>query len=170
MTANNIRIREIRENEIGVLEDLLYEAIFQPDKAHPISRTILQIPGVYAYIKDFGTQKDDYCLVADSDGKIIGAVWVRIITGNTKGYGNVDDKTPEFAISLFKEYRNQGVGTALMKKMIYCLKEKGYSQASLSVQKANYAAKLYKKLGCEVIRDEHDEYLMVLNLSKLSKI
>ncbi|MDO5524168.1 MAG: N-acetyltransferase, partial [Bacteroidia bacterium] len=81
-----------------------------------------------------------------------------------KGYGNIDDKTPEFSISLFKEYRNRGIGTALMNKMIDHLTEKGYAQASLSVQKANYAAKLYKKLGFEIIRDENDEYLMVLKL------
>ncbi|MDR3261791.1 MAG: GNAT family N-acetyltransferase, partial [Tannerella sp.] len=38
----------------------------------------------------------------------------------------VDDRTPEFAISLFREYRNRGIGTLLMEKMIACLKEKGY--------------------------------------------
>lgn len=159
-----VLIREIRESEIGELEDLLYEAIFQPDDKNPIPRTILQVPEVYAYIKDFGTQKDDYCFVADYNGKIIGAVWVRIIAGEVKGYGNVDDKTPEFSISLLKEYRNKGIGTALMKKMIDHLREKGYSQASLSVQKANYAAKLYKKLGFEIISDENNDYLMVLKL------
>ena len=118
---------------------------------------------------DFGSKKDDHCFVADYNGKIIGAVWVRILNGEIKGYGNVDDETPEFSISLFKEYRNQGIGTAMMKKMIDYLNKKGYSQASLSVQKGNYASKLYKKLGFEVIKDENEDYLMVLKLSKLSK-
>ena len=77
----------------------------------------------------------------------------------------MDDKTPEFSISLFKEYRNQGIGSALMNKMIDYLKGKGYSQASLSVQKANYAVKLYKKVGFQVIRDENEEYVMRLQLN-----
>lgn len=77
----------------------------------------------------------------------------------------MDDKTPEFSISLFKEYRNQGIGSALMNKMIDYLKRKGYSQASLSVQKANYAVKLYKKVGFQVIRDENEEYVMRLQLN-----
>lgn len=91
-------------------------------------------------------------------------MWVRIIAGDIKGYGNVDDETPEFSVSLFKEYRNRGIGTALMNKMINQLRERGYSQASLSVQKANRAAKLYKKPRFEVIGDENDEYLMIVNL------
>lgn len=159
-----IRIREIRKQEIGLLEDMLYEAIYQPDKDNPISRSVLSIPEVYAYTKDFGEQKDDYCLVADLGGKIVGAVWVRILSGEIKGYGNIDDKTPEFAISLFKEYRGQGIGTLLMAKMIDYLQRKGYKQASLNVKKENYAVKLYKKIGFEIINEDNENYLMLLNI------
>lgn len=52
-----------------------------------------------------------------------------------------------------------------MRKMIDYLKKKGYSQASLSVQKANYAIKLYKKVGFQIIRDENQEYVMCLQLN-----
>ncbi|MDL2277112.1 GNAT family N-acetyltransferase [Parabacteroides sp. OttesenSCG-928-G07] len=69
----------------------------------------MKIPEIYAYIKDFGKSKDDYCFVADSEGEIVGAVWVRIISGDIKGYGYIDDETPEFAISLYKDYRNRGI-------------------------------------------------------------
>lgn len=160
-----VHIRKIKESEIDILEDMLYEAIYQPDEDNLIPRSILQVPEVNAYIKDFGSRKDDHCFVAETNGKIVGAVWVRIISGEIKGYGNVDNSTPEFSISLFKEYRNRGIGTQLMQKMIEFLKENGYKQASLSVQKANYAAKLYKKLGFEIIRDENEEYLMLLKLN-----
>ncbi len=68
-----------------------------------------------------------------------------------KGFGNIDNETPEFAISLFKEYRNKGIGTDLMIKIINYLLEKGYKQTSLSVAKNNYALKLYKKLGFKII-------------------
>lgn len=160
-----VRIREIRKQEIGLLEDMLYEAIYQPDQDNPIPRSILSIPEVYAYTKDFGEQKDDYCLVADLGGKIVGAVWVRILSGEIRGYGNIDDKTPEFAISLFKEYRGQGIGTLLMFKMIDYLKRKGYKQASLNVKKENYAVNLYKKVGFEIINEDNEDYLMLLDLN-----
>jgi len=162
---NEIVIREIRECEIMKLEDMLYEAIFQPNEQILIPRSVLKVPEVYAYIKDFGKSKGDYCFVADYNGKIVGAVWTRILSGEPKGYGHIDNETPEFAISLFKEYRNQGLGTRLMSKMIEYLREKGYMQTSLSVQKENYAVKLYKKLGFEIISENNEDYLMLLKLN-----
>lgn len=161
---SKITIREIRKNEIGKLKNMLYEAIYQPDELNPIPRSVVNLPEINAYIKDFGEQQHDYCFVADLNGEIIGAVWVRVISGTIKGYGYIDDETPEFALSLFKEYRNKGIGTELMKRMIEYLQEKGYKQTSLSVQKENYAVRLYKKLGFEIIAEDEEDYLMLLNL------
>ena len=59
-------------------------------------------------------------------------------------YGHVDDATPSFAISLYKDYRSFGIGTAMMNQMLELLKQNGYKQASLAVQKVNYAVKMYK--------------------------
>jgi ribosomal protein S18 acetylase RimI-like enzyme len=161
---NEITIREIKPEELGKLKDLLYEAIYQPDKENLIPETVLEIPEIHAYIKNFGNQKDDYCLVADLEGAIVGAVWVRIISGTIIGYGYIDDETPEFAISLFKEYRNQGLGTRLMSAMIEYLRKSGYKQASLNVKKENYAVRLYERMGFEIISEDSEDYLMLLNL------
>jgi ribosomal protein S18 acetylase RimI-like enzyme len=157
------KIRKLRADEIGVLDDLLYEAIFQPDESNLLPRDIIKQPELSVYTDHFG-KADDCCLIAEVNGKIAGAVWTRILTGNVKGYGNIDDSTPEFAIALFKEYRNQGIGTQLMKAMILHLQEKGYKQTSLSVAKDNYAFKMYKKLGFKIIAEQEHDYLMVLQL------
>ena len=164
MNTNKITIRKLQPQELPRLEDFLYEAIYQPDKDNHLPREVIKAPQISVYIDNFGKLKDDYCLVADFEGKLIGAVWVRILAGEIKGYGNIDDKTPEFAISVFKEYRNQGIGTLLMLKMIEYLKNTGYAQCSLSVQKANYAAKMYQKLGFEIVKERDEEYLMALKL------
>ena len=79
-------------------------------------------------------------------------------------YGHIDDETPSFAISLYEEYRNMGIGTALMRDMLEFLKNKGYKQTSLSVQKANYAVRMYQKVGFEVIGENEGEYIMVCRL------
>lgn len=71
---------------------------------------------------------------------------------------------PSFAISLYKEYRGGGIGTTLMKKMIQELKIRGYEKASLSVQKANYAVKMYKNVGFEIVDENEEEYMMVYRL------
>lgn len=46
--------------------------------------------------------------------------------------------------------------------MIILLKNKGYEKVSLSVNKDNYAYRMYEKLGFQVIREKDEDYLMVL--------
>ena len=153
------KIREIRKNEYSILFDFLYEAIFIPEGMDKPPKSIIERPELQVYIKDFG-KEDDWCLVAEIKGKIVGAVWVRIMND----YGHIDNETPSFAISLYEEYRNMGIGTALMRDMLELLKKKGYEQTSLSVQKANYAVGMYRKVGFEVIDENEAEYIMVCRL------
>lgn len=153
----NYIIRELKEEEYPLLEDFLYEAIFQPDEANLVPKSILQKPELRVYIDDFGKQKDDFCFCAEVDQRVIGLVWVR----NIKGYGSIDEVTPEFAISLYKEYRGYGIGTELMKKMLDYLKQAGYCKASLAVQKVNYALKVYQKVGFQIVDENEDEYIMI---------
>lgn len=152
-------IREIRENEYSILSDFLYEAIFIPEGMEKPSKSIIKQPELQVYIADFG-KADDWCLVAEIKEKIVGAVWVRIMND----YGHIDGETPSFAISLYEEYRNLGIGTALMKAMLQFLREKGYKQTSLSVQKANYAVNMYRKAGFEVVGENKEEYVMLCKL------
>jgi len=74
----NLMIREILPEELGILDKMLYEAIFKPEGCEPVPHHATQIPEINIYIDGFGSRKDDYCLVADLSGRIIGAVWVRI--------------------------------------------------------------------------------------------
>lgn len=153
-------IREIKQAEYPLLENFLYEAIFIPDGVEPPPKSIIYRPELQVYISEFGKSKHDIALVADINGKIVGAVWVRIMND----YGHIYDKTPSFAISVYKEYRGKGIGTALMSEMLAILKKRGYKQASLSVQKKNFAAEMYRKLGFKIIDENEEEYLMVKKL------
>ncbi len=153
------QIREIKENEYPILSDFLYEAIFIPEGMEKPPKSIIEQPELQIYVADFG-KEDDWCLVTEAKEKIVGAVWVRIMND----YGHVDDETPSFAISLYKEYRHLGIGTALMRAMLRLLKDKGYKQTSLSVQKANYAVGLYRKVGFKVIDEKEEEYIMICRL------
>ncbi len=150
-------IRKIQKQEYPLLDNFLYEAIFVPEGIEPPPKTIITSPELQVYVEHFGESKDDRGLVAEVDGKIVGAVWVRIMND----YGHIDDETPSLAISLYKEYRGFCIGTAMMKEILALLKSHGYKQVSLSVQKANYAAKMYLKIGFEIIRENEEEYIMV---------
>ena len=153
----DVTIREIQKQEYPLLDNFLYEAIFVPEGIEPPPKTIITSPELQVYVKHFGESKDDWGLVSEVDGKIVGAVWVRIMND----YGHIDDETPSLAISLYKKYRSFGIGTAMMKEILVLLKSHGYRQVSLSVQKANYAAKLYLKVGFEIVKENEEEYIMV---------
>ena len=150
-------IREIQKQDYPLLDNFLYEAIFIPKGIDPPPKTIITSPELQVYVERFGELKDDHGLVAEVDGKIVGAVWVRIMND----YGHIDNKTPSLAISLYKEYRGFGIGTAMMKEILARLKVHKYKQVSLSVQKANYAAKIYQKVGFEIVKENEEEYIMV---------
>ena len=153
----NYRIRDIAESEYEVLNEFLYEAIFIPEGVSAPSRDIIYQPELQVYVDGFGTKDCDFAFVAEVNGKIVGAVWTRIMND----YGHIDNYTPSFAISLYKDYRSKGIGTALMKAMLNKLKNAGYKQASLAVQKENQAVKMYKNVGFEIVDENETEYIML---------
>ena len=153
-------IRELRDDETGLLKDLLYEAIYVPKRANPPPRSILERPDFAAYYEGFGSGPADNCLLAEVDGQVAGAVWARIM----KDFGYVEADTPWLAIALYADYRNRGIGIALMRRMLERLKEQGHKQAVLSVHKANYAVRMYKSLGFRTIGEKGREYVMLRRL------
>ena len=52
----------------------------------------------------------------------------------------------------------------MLKEIPALLKAHRYSRVSLPVQKANYAAKLYLKIGFEIVGENEEEYIMVYYL------
>ena len=137
-------IREMREAEYPLLEEFLYEAIFIPeDFDGEIPRSIIREPELAACIEGFGTLPDDHCLVAEVEGTVVGAAWVRIV----RTYG-------------------QGIGTVLMDRLLDHLRTLGHRRASLSVQKANPALRLYRRAGFVDYREEGDELIMIKNLAE----
>ena len=129
-------IRKMEVDEYPLLKDFLYEAIFQRDETNLLPRTIINEPSLKVYIEDFGKKKDDYCLCVEVDTKVVGAVWIRSIDG-------------------------YGIGTEMMKRMSAYLIQAGYSNASLAVQKDNYAFKVYLNVGFQIIDKNEEEYIMV---------
>jgi len=151
----------MKEQEYPLLREFLYEAIFVPEDMEPPSKEILDLPELQVYFDDFGYSEHDNALVAEIDGEVVGAVWSRIMDD----YGHIDDSTPSISIALYKEYRKQGIGASMMKEILTLLKRKGYAKVSLSVEKKNYAIKLYQRLGFQVFDTNEEDYVMVLYLN-----
>ncbi len=154
------KIREMREDEYPLLKEFLYDAVFVPEGEEPPDRSITDSPELQVYIRDFGSSRHDHALAAVADGSIAGAVWIRIMDD----YGHIDDETPSLAISVREKYRGAGIGTALLAKMMDTARDAGYDRISLSVQKANYAADMYRKAGFSVVTENEEEYIMAARL------
>lgn len=160
-------IRLLEKDEYSVIDDFLYQAIFIPEGVEPPPREIIYRPELRVYTENFGKRKGDYALCAEicdeicgTKRMIVGAVWTRIMND----YGHIDDQTPSFAIALYKEYRGMGIGTALMREMLEVLRQEGYAQASLAVQKQNRAVGLYEKTGFVTVSENDEEYIMLRKL------
>lgn len=149
-------IRPLRQSEIPLLRDFLYDAIFIPAGAAPPDSAILEQPDLQVYLREFGGSPHDRALAAEYRGRIVGAVWTRIMDD----YGHLDDETPSLAIAVAAGFRGYGIGTALMRGMLRLLEQAGYARLSLSVQKENRASKLYLRLGFEIVRTSDEEYFM----------
>jgi len=159
MNQNTV-IREIHPSDYHLLEVFIYEAIFVPPGAKKLPKEIIFEPSVFMYIEAFG-KEGDCGVVAEQSGKIIGVAWTRIIPG----YGHVDTRTPELAISILPKYRGKGVGQMLLAKLFKVLVREGYEQTSLAVQKENAAYRLYERVGYKVMRESEEEYLMIKDLA-----
>lgn len=87
---------------------MFYTALHVPVGADPFPKSIIEEPNLAKYIANWG-RPDDIALVAEQDGQLIGAVWCRLLKAAEKGYGYVDDQTPELSLAINADFRNQGL-------------------------------------------------------------
>ena len=115
-----VQIRPIREREIPLLEEFLYEAIWQPVAGERLPREVVHSPALRPYVEAFGKREGDCCLVGEIGGRVVGAVWCRCL----HGYGWIDESTPELAVALRPEWRGRGIGTQLLRAMLEGLRRR----------------------------------------------
>jgi len=156
----------MRKEEYSLLSDFLYEAIYIPAGTAAPPKSVISCTELQVYIANFGNSKHDKALIAEVDGNIVGAIWARIM----KDYGHIDENTPSLAMSVLKAYRGMGIGTLLLTQMLLAEKTAGYAKISLSVQKDNYAVKLYRKAGFTTVKETTEEYIMVADLNSICKM
>lgn len=157
---SNFVIRKLDISEASLLKEFTYMAIYVPHGVKMPPKSIVELPELKVYYQNFGTKKGDICLVAETDNKIVGAVWTRIVND----FAHIDDNTPSLAIAVAKESRGKGIGTRLLNDMLTVLKVEGFLSVSLSVQKENYAVKMYEKAGFDVVQNNGEELVMLKKL------
>ena len=143
---------------------MLYEALYVPEGAPPFPKAILQVPDISKYIDDWAKYKYDIALVATKGDKLIGAIWGRLFPAPLKGYGYVDESTPEISMAVAKEYRGQSIGGSLLSKISEAYREMSIDQISLSVDQNNPALSLYLRHDFYQVNKDNDALTMAKKL------
>lgn len=155
-------IRPFQPEDQAFLYEMLYQAMFVPEGHDPAPRAVVYEPGLRKYVEDFGQQPGDlaYIAVDHATQQPVGAVWLRLLTGEKRGYGYVDDTTPELSIAIMPNQRGRGIGQALIEHLLAEAKQK-YQKISLSVWTANPAFRLYQRLGFQTVAEHEPDVTMV---------
>jgi ribosomal protein S18 acetylase RimI-like enzyme len=152
-------IRSLTRADEAVLWAMLYHALYVPPGQEPFPAEIVREPEIARYVIGWGRAGDQGVLALD-DETSIGAAWLRLFSSENRGYGYVDEKTPELSVAVLPEYRNQGVGTTLLTRLMTDV-ESQYSAVSLSVSPLNPAVRLYHRLRFELVSQESESMTML---------
>lgn len=107
-------IRPLIPEDEPFLWEMLYQAIYIPPNTTPPPRDIVNQPELAKYVRNWGHPNDSGFVAIDVKMRTpIGAVWLRLFTNDSKGYGYIDDTTPELSIAVAEVYRGKGIGTRL---------------------------------------------------------
>jgi ribosomal protein S18 acetylase RimI-like enzyme len=160
----NINFRPLLPSDESFLWEMLYLALYVPPGQPLFPREILDEPDIACYVQDWGRPGDWGLMTCDGE-KPVGAIWLRQWAGDEKGYGYVSPAIPELSLALLPEYRNMGLGTRMLKKVISMVQE-SYPGLSLSVMETSPARRLYERLGFQKVGQVMDSLVMLLDWSK----
>jgi ribosomal protein S18 acetylase RimI-like enzyme len=146
----DIIFRQATLDDEPFLWEMLFLALYAPKGQPPFTREILKEPDIACYAQGWGRDDDRGIIAMDGD-KAVGAAWLRFWKAEPRGYGYVDDNIPEISIALLPDYRNKGTGARMIQFMLDTVKDE-VPGVSLSVMAENPAARLYQRLGFEVVK------------------
>ncbi len=153
-------LRPIRAEDQPFLWEMLYQAIYVPAGAPRPPREILREPALAHYARDWGREGDIGVLALETGThRPVGAAWVRLLTGADRGYGYIDDQTPELSIAVLPDYRGRGIGTRLLAELLQAA-QGHYGALSLSVTRGNPAVALYQRFGFTTVAEDGSSLTM----------
>jgi GNAT superfamily N-acetyltransferase len=164
--VNDVRCRRAGPEDFTFLATMLGEAaVWRPDTPTPTADQVLADPRYAPYLAGWPRQGDDG-LVADHDGRPVGAAWFRTFTAASHGYGFVADDVPELAIAVVASRRHEGFGRRLLVDLIEVSVAQGYRALSLSVHDDNPARRLYESVGFVAVEKHGSSWTMIRHAAR----
>ena len=148
---------------------MLYQSLYVPEGQTPFARDIVEHPRIAVYVKDWGREDDAGFVAVDKDGQSLGVVWMRLLRGEERGYGFVDERTPEIGMAVLHAYRGRGIGTCLLTRLLGSA-EGVYQSISLSVGAENPARRLYERQGFAVVGEQDGSLTMKRELAPQTSV
>ena len=164
VSMTSFRLRALESSDQDILWDIFHVALWDPPPAPLRPREIMQHPDVRIYAEDWGRREGDVGVVAEIDGEIAGACWMRLVKGG-KGLSYMDDETPQLGIGLFPKFQHKGHGEPLMRAALDAAAKYGYRKVALSVHPENPARNLYRRCGFVQVDVRRTYLIMVRDLS-----
>ncbi|MDR6970991.1 GNAT family N-acetyltransferase [Leifsonia shinshuensis] len=144
---NAFRIRPAVGQDARVLADMLVEAANWNPVRSRTRVTVMEDPTVLHYIAGWQRPGDFGCVAEDARGVAVGACWARLFPADRPGYGFVAPGVPELTLGVYPPWRAQGVGRALLRELSREAAARGHARLSLSVERENFAQRLYVSEG-----------------------
>jgi GNAT superfamily N-acetyltransferase len=152
------------------MADMLVEAVnWSPEWKKKSRDRVLSTPRTAHYI--VGWPRDtDLGVIAEASGERIAAAWLRFLPAADPGYGFVASDVPELTIGVAVHWRGRGAGRALLRAIAGRARSVGIRQISLSVERKNFAQKLYISEGYQIVdSSDKDSDTMVKDLAAAAR-
>ncbi|WP_433121015.1 N-acetyltransferase family protein [Micromonospora sp. CA-246542] len=166
--VTTFNIRTATPADHGFLVDMLVQAVNWLPERNWSREEILTKPELAHYVAGWMRPEDFGVVAVDPADRPIGAAWCRHLTAADPGYGYVSDDVPELTLGVVDSWRNRGVGRALVRAVLSVGAERGLRAVSLSVERANFAAKLYASEGFHTVESFDDADTMVAHTGRPS--
>lgn len=147
-----MNLREAKfEDEQFLWEAQYHAALLESDSGPMVA--VRSDPILANYVDGWG-RTGDIGIIAEYESKPVGAAWCRLFPENSKGWGWIDEITPEISLAVLPKFRRRGIGTSMLARLLEIACEEN-EMLSLAVRSTNPAVRLYQRLGFRVLPERN---------------
>lgn len=158
-------LRPATAHDAEFLVDMLVEAVNWRPSTRRSRSEILADPALTHYVRGW-PRGSDLGIIAVAEGNDAGAAWLRFFPSDDPGFGFVVADIPELAIAVSAEWRGIGIGRALLRETFAAASSRGTESISLSVERDNPAAALYRDEGFVTVSSDEHAVTMIKKLAR----